>query len=186
MLTTPRLHLRLLDPADSGLVTHYLLRNRAHFSGAGPLVSDEYFTEDFQRRRLTRELEMSEEGTLYRLWIYRGDGDIADGPIGDISLSHIVRGIMHSCFVGYKLDHEQCGQGLMTEALGAAIDFAFDRLHLHRIEANIMPRNTASQRVVEKLGFVREGCSSKYLMINGCWEDHFRYAKVNEEWSSGD
>lgn len=183
MLTTSRLTLKLLGPAEAPEATRYLLRNREHFSGAGPLVDDEYFTEGFQTRRLSRELEMMEEGSLFRLWIYRRDAVPEEGPIGDISLSHIVRGIMHSCFIGYKLDRDHVGNGYMTEALDATLGVAFGRLRLHRVEANIMPSNTASQRVVEKLGFQREGYSRKYLMINGRWEDHIRYARVNDGWT---
>jgi ribosomal-protein-alanine N-acetyltransferase len=180
MLSTPRLQLRLLGPDQAGEATAYLARNREHFSSAGPRVDDEYFTEEYQRRRLTRELEMASEGSLLRLWLYRDD---AEGPIGDISLSHIIRGILHSCFVGYKLDRDHVGHGYMTEALERTVRYAFARLRLHRLEANIMPANVASQRVIERVGFLREGYSPKYLMINGRWEDHIRYARVNESWS---
>ena len=185
MLSTARLHLKLLGPAQATEATHYLARNREHFSGAGPLVDEEYFTAAYQERRLTRELELMEEGTLYRLWLYRRDAAADEGPIGDISLSHIIRGIMQSCFIGYKLDRDHVGNGYMTEALERAVAFAFETLCLHRVEANIMPSNIASQRVVEKLGFTNEGYSKSYLMINGRWEDHVRYARINAAWRKG-
>jgi [ribosomal protein S5]-alanine N-acetyltransferase len=184
MISTARLNLTLLGPTQAREATRYLSRNRAHFSGAGPLVDDEYFTVEYQRRRLTRELEMMEEGTLFRLWIFRREDPEGSPPIGDISLSHIVRGIMQSCYLGYKLDRDHIGKGYMTEALERTVAFAFENLALHRVEANIMPGNIASQRVVEKLGFVNEGFSPKYLMIDGRWEDHVRYAKINDEWSA--
>jgi ribosomal-protein-alanine N-acetyltransferase len=59
------------------------------------------------------------------------------------------------------------------------VEYAFDVLGLHRLEANIMPRNKASLRVVEKLGFSEEGLSRKLLLINGRWEDHVRMVKLN-------
>lgn len=183
MISTSRLHLRLLGPDRAADAARYLARNREHFSAAGPRVDDAFFTTDYQRNRLARELEMMEEGSLFRLWIYPKDSAAVEGPIGDISLSHIVRGIMHSCFVGYKLDHAQLGRGYMTEALGHVVTFAFDRLGLHRLEANIMPSNIPSQRVVEKLEFVREGYSERYLLIDGRWQDHIRYARINDAWS---
>jgi ribosomal-protein-alanine N-acetyltransferase len=183
MLSTPRLQLKLLGPSHAAEATRYLAKNREHFGTAGPLVEDEYFTEEYQRRRLTRELEMIDEGSLFRLWLYRHADPADSDPIGDISLSHNVRGIMQSCYVGYKLDRDHVGHGYMTEALGAVVGFAFDRLKLHRVEANIMPRNVASMRVVEKLGFTNEGYSRAYLMINGRWEDHHRYAKINDAWN---
>lgn len=69
----------------------------------------------------------------------------------------------------------------MTEAVEAVVNHAFHELRLHRIEANIMPRNQASLRVVQKLGFQNEGISRKYLQINGKWEDHIHMVLLNEE-----
>jgi ribosomal-protein-alanine N-acetyltransferase len=68
----------------------------------------------------------------------------------------------------------------MTEAVKAVVDYGFNTLALHRIEANIMPRNIASLRVVGKLGFINEGLSKKYLKINGQWEDHIHMVIFNE------
>jgi ribosomal-protein-alanine N-acetyltransferase len=56
----------------------------------------------------------------------------------------------------------------------------FGEYGLHRIEANIMPRNAASLRVVEKAGFHREGLAKKYLKINGVWEDHIHMVLLND------
>ena len=71
----------------------------------------------------------------------------------------------------------------MTEAVRAAADIAFTDLDLHRIEANIMPRNGASLRVAEKAGFYHEGLALKYLRINGVWEDHIHMVLLRELWS---
>ncbi|EOD01178.1 Ribosomal-protein-S5p-alanine acetyltransferase [Caldisalinibacter kiritimatiensis] len=69
----------------------------------------------------------------------------------------------------------------MTEALKMGIDIAFNELKLHRIEANIMPKNEASLRIVKKLGFYEEGVAKKYLKINGKWEDHIHMVLLNED-----
>ena len=61
--------------------------------------------------------------------------------------------------------------------------YAFDQLQLHRLEICIVPRNTNSRRVMEKLRFRNEGIAERYLEINGTWEDHVRYAITSEEWS---
>ena len=61
---------------------------------------------------------------------------------------------------------------------------AFEDLHLHRVQISIIPRNTASRRVVEKLEIRDEGVAQRYLEINGVWEDHIRYAITVEEWDS--
>ena len=68
----------------------------------------------------------------------------------------------------------------MTEAVELITRYAFDHLELHRIEANVMPRNVASLRVLEKNGYINEGISQKYLNINGVWEDHYHMVILNE------
>lgn len=64
-------------------------------------------------------------------------------------------------------------------AVGMLVRYAFDVLHLHRIEANVMPKNTASLRVLEKNSFINEGISKYYLNINGIWEDHVHMVRIN-------
>ena len=63
------------------------------------------------------------------------------------------------------------------------IRFAFEELRLHRVQISIIPRNTNSRRVVEKLNIRDEGIAVRYLEINGTWEDHVRYAITAEEWT---
>jgi ribosomal-protein-alanine N-acetyltransferase len=70
----------------------------------------------------------------------------------------------------------------MPESLVCLCQVAFDELHLHRVQISIIPRNTASRRVVEKLDIRDEGVAQRYLEINGTWEDHIRYAMTAEEW----
>lgn len=77
------------------------------------------------------------------------------------------------------MDQAWCNQGYATEALQAAIMCAFDELELHRIEANVLPYNAPSLRVLEKLGFESEGLAIKYLKINGRWEDHIHMVLRN-------
>jgi len=106
------------------------------------------------------------------------DGSFA----GEINLSAIQRGPFQSAYVGYWIDEARAGKGYVPEALVAVARFAFDELYLHRIQISIIPRNTASRRVVEKLEIRDEGIAVRYLEINGVWEDHVRYAITAEEW----
>jgi ribosomal-protein-alanine N-acetyltransferase len=101
---------------------------------------------------------------------------------GEINLSIVQRGPFQSAYVGYWVDEACAGQGYMPEAVVCLARAAFDDLHLHRIQISIIPRNTASRRVVEKLGIRDEGVAQRYLEINGTWEDHIRYAMTVEEW----
>ena len=102
--------------------------------------------------------------------------------IGDITLSNIICGVLQSAFIGYKLDEQKNGRGLMREGLQAVIEYAFSELNLHRVEAHIIPRNERSIRVIEALGFEKQGYMKEYLLINNKWEDHLSYALVNRQW----
>ncbi|QXC61024.1 GNAT family N-acetyltransferase [Aquihabitans sp. G128] len=112
-----------------------------------------------------------------------GFGIFADGAFcGEINLSSIQRGPFQNAYVGYWIDERYAGLGLMPESVVVLARFAFEELHLHRLQISIIPRNTASRRVVEKLDLRLEGVAERYLEINGVWEDHVRYAITAEEW----
>lgn len=112
-----------------------------------------------------------------------GMGMFVDGCFaGEMNLSSIQRGPFQSCYVGYWIDQARAGRGYTPEAVVVAVRFAFEELHLHRIQAAIVPRNQASRRVAEKLGLRDEGLARRYLEINGVWEDHIRYAMTVEDW----
>ena len=103
--------------------------------------------------------------------------------VGEITLSSIQRGPLQSAFVGYWIDEAVAGLGLMPESVVTVLQYGFDTLRLHRVEINIIPRNAASRRVVEKLSLRFEGIAERYLEIDGAWEDHAHYAITAEEWS---
>lgn len=101
--------------------------------------------------------------------------------IGKIALSGIMRGALWGAYLGYWVTADRQGKGLATEAIAGVLDFAFGPLGLHRVQAAIMPRNERSLRVIEKLGFRREGYAVRYLQIAGKWEDHILFARTREE-----
>ena len=112
-----------------------------------------------------------------------GFGIFVDGRFGgEINVNSIHRGAHQSAYVGYWIDEALAGQGYMPEALVTVLRFSFEELLLHRLQISIIPRNTASRRVVEKLALRDEGIAERYLEINGTWEDHVRYAITSEEW----
>ena len=116
-------------------------------------------------------------GTGYGFGIF-----IADRFAGEINLNSIQRGPFQNAYVGYWVDQAMAGRGYVPEAAVVAFRFGFEDLDLHRLQVAIIPRNTASRRVVEKLGLRSEGVAVRYLQINGRWEDHVRYAITAEEW----
>ena len=89
-----------------------------------------------------------------------------------MNVSNIVHGVQRSCTVGYWVDGALAGRGIMPTALALVIDHCFTEVGLHRVEIDIRPENTASLRVVEKLGLRREGYYERYLDIDGAWRDH--------------
>jgi ribosomal-protein-alanine N-acetyltransferase len=112
-----------------------------------------------------------------------GYGIFVEGHFaGEINLSIVQRGPFQSAYIGYWIDEARAGQGYTPEALVCLCRSAFEELHLHRVQISIIPRNTASRRVVEKLDIRDEGVAQRYLEINGTWEDHIRYAMTVEEW----
>lgn len=107
-----------------------------------------------------------------------------DEIAGAINLSQIFRGGFQNAYLGYYLGERFAGKGFATEAIKLIISFAFEKLNLHRIEANIQPQNLASIKVVKKNGFVKEGFSLKYLQVDGIWCDHERWAILNKNWKN--
>ncbi|HYJ89145.1 MAG TPA: GNAT family N-acetyltransferase [Pyrinomonadaceae bacterium] len=86
------------------------------------------------------------------------------------------------CELGYGLDRAEWGKGYMQEALHALLDYAFNRLDLHRIEADVDPRNMNSIRTVEKLGFRREGYLRERWQVNGEIQDALFFGLLRPEW----
>lgn len=112
-----------------------------------------------------------------------GFGIFVEGRFrGEVNLSSVQRGALQSAYVGYWIDEAVAGHGLMPEAVVVCCRFAFEELHLHRLQISVVPRNHASRRVPEKLGIRSEGIAERYLEIAGVWEDHVRYAITAEEW----
>lgn len=132
-----------------------------------------------QEERLTWDLEQAEAGRSFRFLLVqpRHPGKI----IGLAGLNEIVRGAFQSCFISYKLDHTLWGQGYGAEAIAALTEWGFRNLGIHRVEANIMPRNLPSRRAAAKAGFEEEGLARRYLKINGVWEDHIHMVRRNDE-----
>ena len=179
VIESERLYMQSPHEVSSGSVRDYYVINREFLKAFSPVRDASFYTDAYQENMLTSQIDDWEAGRGYRFYISLKEEK--NRIIGTISLSNVVRGAFHSCFLGYQLDEEHANQGYMTEATRRIVDFAFQDLQLHRIEGNIIPRNYASRAVVEKCNFTMEGLSKKYLKINGVWEDHIHYVIINEE-----
>lgn len=140
------------------------------------------------------EDELSREAFRYR--IRRYDADRGSGlalPLfiflkenghlaGGLTMGGIKRGAAETCTLGYWMGEPYAGRGLMYDALDTVLPHVFDRMRLHRVEAACIPENGRSARLLEKVGFRREGYLHGYLKINGAWRDHLLYALIAEDW----
>ena len=108
----------------------------------------------------------------------RHSGEMA----GVINLNDIIRGSFQNASLGYYAFIPFAGQGFMREGLQLVLQYAFQELQLHRIEANIQPDNAASIALVKRCNFTKEGFSKRYLKIGRDWRDHERWALVAEDW----
>lgn len=175
---TERLILKPIDKSYAGLVIDYYLRNKSFLEEWEAVKSEEFYTKQYQEELLEKELASIESNNSLRLWIFKKENE--NRIIGTIGFSNIVRGAFLSCHLGYKLDKDEVNKGYITEAIQRGIEIIFNEFGLHRIEANIMPKNKCSLRAVEKLGFYNEGLAYKYLKINGKWEDHIHMVLLND------
>ena len=121
---------------------------------------------------------MAEEGSGARLAMDR----VSDGAfIGWCSLTRW-NPDYRSASMGYCLDDAAWGHGYATEAARALLQWAFDTLDLNRVQAETDTRNAASARVLEKLGFVREGTLREDCVVNGEVSDSWVYGLLRRQW----
>ncbi|HET8659597.1 MAG TPA: GNAT family protein [Micromonosporaceae bacterium] len=133
-------------------------------------------------RYIYREFQRTgREGAAMPFAVCLRSPDGREELVGQLTLGNIVRRAFCSCYAGYWVDSRVAGRGVTPTALALAVDHAFGPGQLHRVEVNIRPENTASRRVVEKLGFREEAYHPRYLHIDGAWRDHVGYALTVED-----
>lgn len=142
-----------------------------------PTWPDDDLTRGAFRRRIKRYTEDLRADQGYAFLIFRaGDGAL----VGGLTLSNIRRGVAQAGSLGYWMGLPFIRHGYMTAAVHAIVPFAFASLRLHRLEAACIPSNTGSIKLLESTGFTREGYARGYLCINGTWQDHLFYARLND------
>ncbi len=130
---------------------------------------------------MTRRLRTDARRGLALPFVIEVGGEFA----GQVNVAGVVRGSMESAHIGYWIDQNFAGRGVMPTAVALAVDHSFRVVGLHRIEVNIRPENVASKRVVEKLGFRSEGVRERFLHIDGDWRDHLTFALVKDDVPQG-
>jgi len=175
-LTLP-VTIRPLTLDEAEIMLGLRVKNRSFLTPFEPYRPERSYTLSDQRRQIAADQDGFAADKRFAFGIYL-DGEL----VGRVSLDNVVRGAWQNATIGYFVDRERNGHGIGTEAVRAAVAYGFAEGRLHRIQAGVMPRNRASIRVLEKVGFRLEGVARRYLQINHVWEDHNMYAITAEEW----
>lgn len=176
-ICTKRLILKVLNETDAQMVLDFYQINSSFFEPLEPLRCDHFYTTSFQRTSLRYEYNLITSLKALRYYVF-----LKEDPnkiIGTLSFSNILKGSFMSCQIGYKFDYYHTKKGYALETITHCIPLMFNNFGIHRIEAYIMPCNTSSIRLIEKLGFHKEGTAVSSAKILGVWEDHIRYALIN-------
>jgi ribosomal-protein-alanine N-acetyltransferase len=176
-----RIMLRPLTTGDFAQWSEVRVRNEAWLlpwepARTGATVDPTRSRDAFNSRCSARDRERH-SGTAYGFGVF-----VDNAFAGEINLNNVIRGALQSGTLGYWIDRDRAGRSYVAEGVVAVAKFAFEELHLHRLEVCIVPRNVNSRRVMEKLAIREEGIAQRYLEINGTWEDHVRFGITVEEW----
>lgn len=182
-LSTERLVITLPREDQAAAMLAFVERNREHLKPWNPPEPQGLYTLTHWQDVIKNCAAAFDANTAVRFWITPREqpGRI----IGSIGYSQIARGPFCSCVLGYQIDCEREGQGLMLEALRATNQYMFEQQKLHRIAANYRPENIRSGRILAKLGFRIEGFAKDYLFIGGAWRDHILTSIANNAFNAG-
>jgi ribosomal-protein-alanine N-acetyltransferase len=174
---SPRLRLRFLAEGDGPLLAASFSQNREWLAPWDPVRPRDFFTAAFQERAVESARREAMRDQSYRFAAFhrfdaRGEEEDEESSrtlAGVVAVANIVRGAFQSATLGYWIVESHSGRGLGREMVGAAVNWAFERAGLHRVQAAIQPDNERSRRLILSLGFRREGFAPRYLKIAGEW-----------------
>ena len=175
VLTHGDIRLRIIRMRDVKVIEALILGNRSWlrpWEATHPAAPNSF---DIKAtvRSLLRQLDREEGLPL----VIEFQGRI----VGQLNVANILYGSVSSAIIGYWVTPDVAGKGITPTAVALATDYLFTVANLHRVEIDIRPENTASLRVVEKLGFRYEGLKERFIHINGAWRDHYVFAITSDE-----
>lgn len=177
-IETERLILRLPEPKMAKLFLQYYSKNRDHLAPWEANKADGFYTLVNFKLLINDVHQQYLDDTAVRLVIMdKSHRHI----IGICNFTAINRGISQSCNLGYAIDKQYQSKGYMYEACKAAINYMITMQGMHRIMANYMPHNKASENLLNKLGFEIEGYAKSFLKIAGKWQDHILTAYIADD-----
>jgi [ribosomal protein S5]-alanine N-acetyltransferase len=178
-LDAPRIWLRPPERGDWQAWAALRGESRAFLTPWEPAWPSDALSRASFRRRIARYAMDWRTDQGYSFFAFRQEDNALVGGIG---LSNVRRGVAETGNLGYWIGGRYARHGYMLEALRLALEFSFDRLRLHRVEAACLPTNAPSRGLLVKAGFREEGYARKYLCIDGIWQDHVLFAILHEEW----
>jgi len=178
LIRTQNLILRAPLAGDYSAWASLRMESRDFLTPWEPVWTEDDLTRASFRLRVKRAAREIATDEAYSLFILDARSETL---LGGLTLGLVRRGVAQACTLGYWMGQRHAGKGHMTEAVRGALDFAFSELALHRVEAACLPHNEPSRRLLERVGFTREGEARGYLRINGVWADHLLYGILASE-----
>ncbi len=130
------------------------------------------------KARLAKFKKMISQDEAYPFYVFRAD---TNQLVGACNLTQIKRGSLQSAHIGYWVGETYIRKGFARASVRAVLRFAFEELGLHRVSAAVQADNQASIKLLENLGFTKEGLARDFLKIDGTWTDHLIYAKLSHD-----
>jgi ribosomal-protein-alanine N-acetyltransferase len=165
--------LRILTTDDADKILNYYERNKEYLRVFEELRDKSFYTLETQKTIISQQYVQLLNGHIICFGIFKDEN-----IIGIIQLYNIVWGIFKSATIGYSIDESEQGKGYMKETVNLILNYAFQTLKLHRVEAGTLVNNIKSISVLKACGFKKIGISEKYLFINGHWQDHLIFYKL--------
>jgi len=181
ILKTQRLLIEPLFNQNPSSIVDYFRKNADHFAKTDPAKPDGFYSEDYWEGKITQALSEYFSDSAVRLVIKDPE---SCRIMGTINFTQIFRGPFQACYLGFGIESQSEGQGLMKESLESAIEFMFTEFNIHRIMANHLLSNTRSSKTLGSLGFQEEGQAKDYLLIADHWQDHVLTSKTNVTFNS--
>ena len=178
LFETERLCAFVVDESSARQLFAYEMENRECFDQYAPQRNASYYTLANFQHICEKQVSLYEQRRKLPL-VFSRKGYSA--IVAQVYLSEITYGASYSARIGYSTARKWQRQGFGSEAVKAVVEYGFEKLKLHRLEATIMIKNQASLEFATSLGFVQEGISREYLLVQGRWEDYYQLALLNEQ-----
>ena len=170
--------LRVPKWADYEEWTNLRRKNKDYLKPWEPSWNDAHLTRSAYRARLAKFKKLTADDKAYPFHVFRAD---SDQLVGACNLMTVKRGSLQSVHIGYWVGEQYARQGFARAAISAALRFAFTEINLHRVEAAVRAQNTASIKLLENMGFQKEGVARGMIKIDGAWHDHLIYARLSSD-----